>query len=286
MALNRVSPTKGLIMDNQRQRPRRQPRLIATVATLAIAFLLLGSFPASAQGDGDLEPEAVKTGRDVGSERLTVDRRSPSYPIVGAWKYESTINGRTYYRPGVEFCVFSAATDEKIGCTRTNNKSRISQQAFVNVPALGSYYVSYDGRIKLENNPVSIPWLDPFTGTVHYWNAVLATGISCFGKTPTVVGTPQAEDLRGTRVQDVVFLGAGNDIYRGLGGNDLVCGGNGNDTLIGGDGNDRLRGGRGQDILRGDAGNDILVGGPQRDVMIGGAGVDDCRGTGDILRSC
>ncbi|WP_268750508.1 calcium-binding protein, partial [Paracidovorax avenae] len=59
----------------------------------------------------------------------------------------------------------------------------------------------------------------------------------------SIVGTNQADTMRG---------GAGNDDLRG---------GAGNDTLLGEDGNDGLYGEAGDDVLDGGAGNDFLDGG-------------------------
>lgn len=63
----------------------------------------------------------------------------------------------------------------------------------------------------------------------------------------------------GTRGDDVIVGGAGNDKLHGGNGNDFLSGGAGNDKLHGGKGNDTLLGGAGSDHLKGDAGNDTLV---------------------------
>lgn len=64
------------------------------------------------------------------------------------------------------------------------------------------------------------------------------------------------------------------DLMKGLGGNDMLSGGLGNDKLLGGAGNDVLQGDEGRDVLQGQAGNDTLVGGLGKDALSGGAGAD------------
>ena len=63
----------------------------------------------------------------------------------------------------------------------------------------------------------------------------------------------------GTRGDDVIVGGNGNDKIHGGNGNDVLTGGAGNDKLHGGKGNDVLLGGAGSDQLKGDAGDDTLV---------------------------
>ncbi|GAA0296770.1 ExeM/NucH family extracellular endonuclease [Kineococcus aurantiacus] len=97
---------------------------------------------------------------------------------------------------------------------------------------------------------------------------------TCQGLTPTLVGTPGDDVLRGT---------SGRDVVVGLGGDDVITGGNGDDVLCGGDGDDRVSGGSGDDVLLGGAGDDVLNGDNGSDRLLGGAGDDvlvQGRGTG------
>lgn len=64
------------------------------------------------------------------------------------------------------------------------------------------------------------------------------------------------------------------DVIRGMDGNDYIFGLDGPDLLLGGLGNDRLLAGKGDDVLSGGAGNDVLVGDKGDDQMTGGAGAD------------
>jgi acid phosphatase type 7 len=70
---------------------------------------------------------------------------------------------------------------------------------------------------------------------------------SCFGSSPTIVGTSGPDVIRGTARADVIVGLAGNDVLSGLAGDDLLCGGRGNDTLRGAKGVDSLAGGTGED---------------------------------------
>ena len=86
--------------------------------------------------------------------------------------------------------------------------------------------------------------------------------------------------------EDLVDLGAGNDIARTGAGDDLVDGGAGNDLLQGEDGGDWLLGGDGNDLLLGGAGADQLDGGADADALFGGADGDSLiGGAGDDLLS-
>ena len=106
-----------------------------------------------------------------------------------------------------------------------------------------------------------------------------------------IVGSDQADRLRGTGDDDRIFAqdgndrvvaGDGNDRVEGGAGNDVVYGQAGDDSLAGGDGNDRLDGGAGSDSLEGNAGDDRLVGRDGDDTLAGGDGNDRLYGgTGD-----
>ncbi|WP_147124800.1 family 16 glycosylhydrolase [Shimia ponticola] len=82
--------------------------------------------------------------------------------------------------------------------------------------------------------------------------------------------SPEDEILYGSRWQDTIFGGSGDDTIYGRRGWDMLSGDDGNDdlfgqkgrdTLVGGAGNDRLIGGKGEDVLQGGAGTDHLWGG-------------------------
>jgi len=63
----------------------------------------------------------------------------------------------------------------------------------------------------------------------------------------------------GTRGDDFITGGKGNDKIHGDNGNDVINGGKGNDKLYGDKGNDTLNGGAGSDDLMGGDGNDVLI---------------------------
>lgn len=80
---------------------------------------------------------------------------------------------------------------------------------------------------------------------------------------------------------DVLDGGAGNDHLLGQRGDDTVWGGDGDDLIIGGKGDDQLYGNRGHDDLRGGHGDDVLDGGHGEDVLNGGRGNDVLTGGND-----
>jgi Ca2+-binding RTX toxin-like protein len=99
-------------------------------------------------------------------------------------------------------------------------------------------------------------------GSLRNW----PSGLSCFGKPPTIVGNdPTADKLVGTNGADVIISFGGNDKVNGLGGKDLICGLGGKDTLKGGGGKDKLDGGTGKDNLIGGKGKDSCLGGKGKD---------------------
>ena len=92
----------------------------------------------------------------------------------------------------------------------------------------------------------------------------------------TIVGTPGADRIRGSR---------GNDVICGLGGNDRINAGRGSDIIDGANGNDRVGGGAGADMLLGLRGRDRLGGSAGRDRLGGGAGPDRVHGGGGADRA-
>jgi hypothetical protein len=83
----------------------------------------------------------------------------------------------------------------------------------------------------------------------------------------TIVGTQTADNLKGTRRDDVIC---------GRGGNDRIHGGNGDDVIRGGPGADRLFGDYGDDFVYGGPGNDLIEVGPGEDFIFPGGGSNTC----------
>ena len=77
----------------------------------------------------------------------------------------------------------------------------------------------------------------------------LASTMTCWGHTATLIGTP------------------GNDVLMGTAGDDVIAGLGGDDTIIGGRGNDRLCGNGGDDVLEPGGDNDVASGGPGLDTL-------------------
>ena len=95
--------------------------------------------------------------------------------------------------------------------------------------------------------------------------------------------------FRGLFGDDRIFGYLGNDtLLKGSRGDDFVSGGPGNDWVEGSRGNDELRGGAGRDHIDGGDDNDVIRGGPGADVIDCGAGNDRAWGGGghDTLLNC
>jgi serralysin len=92
------------------------------------------------------------------------------------------------------------------------------------------------------------------------------------------------DTVTGNELDNIIELGAGNDIARGGAGTDQIWGGAGLDTIYGGDDRDILYGNAGNDLLFGEGGNDLLVGQNDNDTLNGGLGDDVlCGGVGADL---
>jgi Ca2+-binding RTX toxin-like protein len=98
---------------------------------------------------------------------------------------------------------------------------------------------------------------------------------TCNASVATIVGTDGDDDLTGTDGRDVVWLGAGDDIFHGLGGLDQVCPGPGKNQIDTGPGDDYVYGESNwdQNVIRTGKGNDSVLNsggqiftGPGRDV--------------------
>ena len=102
---------------------------------------------------------------------------------------------------------------------------------------------------------------------------------TCADAMPTMVGTPDPDQLGGTPGDDVIFGLAGGDQIDGAGGNDLICGGRGSDSLDGGDGEDRVFGQADKVVSTGteDAVHigDLLYSSPGDDVLDAGTVSDE-----------
>ena len=93
-----------------------------------------------------------------------------------------------------------------------------------------------------------------------------------------IEGTPGADVLSGTALEDCIVALEGDDVVYGLGGADSVFLGDGNDWADGGEGGDYLSGDIGNDTLLGDGGGDWLYGGEGDDQLAGDAGADTLYG--------
>jgi VCBS repeat-containing protein len=89
-----------------------------------------------------------------------------------------------------------------------------------------------------------------------------------------VVGTPEADTIVGTGMNERINALAGDDIIFAGAGNDTIDAGDGDDSVDAGEGNDLVHGGAGNNTLQGGAGSDSLIGGSGSDWLDGGEGSD------------
>ncbi len=105
-----------------------------------------------------------------------------------------------------------------------------------------------------------------------------AAAPSCFGASPTIVGSDESDHLEGTAGRDVIVGLGGNDRIEGAGGDDLICADAGKDGVSGGTGDDRIDGGVDRDSLRGEGGADQIFGRDGNDELYGEQGNDHLAG--------
>jgi Ca2+-binding RTX toxin-like protein len=104
--------------------------------------------------------------------------------------------------------------------------------------------------------------------------------LRCHNARVTILGTEEADRLRGTPGRDVIAGLGGDDEIVGSLGNDIICGGPGSDLIHGGRGNDIVDGGAGDyDRVIGDLGDDHVLGGSgEGDEAAGSLGIDTVSG--------
>jgi Ca2+-binding RTX toxin-like protein len=123
--------------------------------------------------------------------------------------------------------------------------------------------------------------MNPATPSAH------ATGLRCFGRDATIVGTHGQDTLVGTSGLDVIVGLGGDDTIRSRGGHDYVCGGPGDDTIRTGRAGDLIRAQAGDDTILGSAGaaggrgDDLMRAGPDGGGFSGGPGDDRFVGSAD-----
>jgi Ca2+-binding RTX toxin-like protein len=104
-----------------------------------------------------------------------------------------------------------------------------------------------------------------------------ASAADCYGRPPTIIGTPG---------NDVIYGTPGDDVILGNGGNDKVYAGDGNDIICtSGTGRDYVRGGNGDDAILGsyDHGVSNYYRNPVADTYLtGNAGNDRIEGAGTL----
>ena len=97
---------------------------------------------------------------------------------------------------------------------------------------------------------------------------------TCFGKSPTILGTPHRDSIKGTSGRDVIISLGGDDSVRSGQGNDYVCAGSGDDNVHAAEDFNHVNGGPGDDWIDGRRG--------PGNVVIGGKGADHVQAEGKL----
>jgi Ca2+-binding RTX toxin-like protein len=87
-----------------------------------------------------------------------------------------------------------------------------------------------------------------------------------------IIHAKAGSTVSGSKGDDAIYGGTGNEVLVAKGGDDALFGEAGNDVLLGGGGLDVLQGGSGGDILHGGGGHNVLDGGAGGDFIFGGRG--------------
>lgn len=150
----------------------------------------------------------------------------------------------------------------------------VGDGAFMQFGDIGQYskYGSWGLRTGIFDSNPRADLLDELNANTEAWWE--NRGGEHFKQGIAVFGDETGETIEGTRAEDFLLGGGGNDTLRGLKDDDGLHGGDGSDTLYGGKGGDTLVGGNGKDTLKGGKGHDVLEGGAGKDVIKGGKGYD------------
>ena len=155
-------------------------------------------------------------------------------------------------------------------------------------------YVAFDSRATNFSGADRAEFSDVFRRRIVYSPEPALP--RCAGRVATLIGSPRADVLNGTRRKDVILALGGNDRIRGFAAADTICAGAGRDRVLAGSndlsvgGSDLVRGGPGADRIslgpelgraHGGTGDDVLIGSEGGDFLAGGPGDDLLRGRGN-----
>lgn len=141
----------------------------------------------------------------------------------------------------------------------------------------GSSDSSYSSKSMSSDNPNSITVNDSlltigkdFSSSqidLTSYSSVKNVNATALSKNIMIIGSKNENSISAGSGNDTVFSNSGNDTLFGGKGNDILYGEAGNDNINGGNGNDTISGGSGKDTLTGGAGNDLFVHIADQDVI-------------------
>jgi hypothetical protein len=274
------------------------------------------SFKATAEGRGTLEYDRHQTTVGLANlapvttvESVLVNRKTGKVKSLDSENLITTDTEFASHTTPIERATLQAGDPYylELRSTTTTNTAQAGllgsisvrfDNVALEVANVGPGGASGSDGVKFTAPPVSNRKLKRLVNRTRWFAATgnLPGGSVVARKDCTIVGTPKADRIKGSRGNDVICGLGGNDVIKGRGGRDLIDGGAGNDRLSGGAkrdtlaalaGKDRLRGGSGADRLgagkvgdrvSGKGGGDRLVGSKGNDRLAGGAGKDRVSG--------
>lgn len=215
---------------------------VPTVVTTPVSWQLTGA------GAGQ-----VANTNFTGMESLTGGARSPdTFTVADGAAFTGTITGGSY--TGVTDRLVSQLAADALWSLTTTGGGNLNGIKYAGIEAL----TGSAGADRFVMGPSGAVTGAIAAGgglnTIDYSNRTVGIRVNL------ALGT--ATGAAGGISQISVVLGSkANDTLTGGSGDDVLVGGAGNDSIIGGDGNDVLIGGLGADTIRGGNGYDVLVGG-------------------------
>jgi len=252
------------------------------------------SFTATAEGRGTLGYDRHQTTAGLASlapvstiETVLVNQTTGQAESLDSENLVSTDTAFASHTTPIERATLVAGNKyylELLATTTTNNaQAGISgsislryDNVLLEVANVGPGGSSGSDGVEFTGPPVSNLTLNKLVNKTNWFAEVgkLPGGSVVARKDCTIVGTPKADRIKGSRGNDVICGLGGNDKINGGGGRDLIDGGSGKDRLTGGAKADTLAGLAGKDVARGSAGADRIGTGAKKDRLAGNSAND------------